>query len=63
MLAEQKDAVANKRFFLLVIFFVSNRELSVEKRESAKRSINLLKGLNHSHVLGVHSCWVSREFY
>ena len=59
--------MANKRLFILmmrVIFFYlqhSNREMSLEERESAKRSIQLLMGLNHSHVLGVHSCWVSRE--
>lgn len=32
--------------------------MSAGERNSVRRSIDLLKELNHSHVLGVHSYWV-----
>lgn len=35
--------------------------MSASERSSTARSIDVLQGLTHDHVLGVHSYWVSWE--
>lgn len=37
--------------------------MSQQEREAARQSIDVLQGLNHSHVLGVHSSWVRYVCY
>ena len=39
------------------------REMTWEEQKTVKRSISLLKGLHHQHVLGVHTSWVSSLSY